>query len=81
VVEDNPEASAAMLIQLDDHTLVDDMCAHFARSSFAAASVGGGIIEVARPDVRTRGQERQEILLHLRVWEVMNPRVNVTLVG
>ena len=64
-----------MLIQLDDHALVDDLCAHFARSGFTARPVGAGAAEVARPIPSTEDQDRREILLHLRVWQIVNPDV------
>jgi len=67
------ELPAAMLIQLDDHALVDDLCAHFTRSGFTARSVGGGTAEIARPIPSTEEQDRREILLHLRVWQIINP--------
>ena len=39
-----------MLIRVDDHALVDDLCVHFRRSGFTAERVGGGMVEVERPD-------------------------------
>jgi hypothetical protein len=68
-----------MLILMDDHTLVDDLCAHYRRSGFHAESVGGGMIEVARPDAPDEAQERREVLMHLRVWKVTNPDALVEL--
>ncbi len=62
-----------MLIRLDDTTLVDDFCAHYRRSGFAAERVGDGRVEVTRADAPTPEQERYEVLLHLRVWEAANP--------
>lgn len=62
-----------MLIRTDDHTLVDDLCAHYRRSGFDAESVGGGMIEVACPDAPDEEQERRDVLMHLRVWKVTNP--------
>ena len=62
-----------MLIRLANHALVDDLCAHYRRSGFRAESVGAGLVEVAREDAPTREQERQEMLMHLRVWEIINP--------
>jgi hypothetical protein len=62
-----------MHIWLDDPTLVDDLCAHYRRSGFAAERVGGGRVEVALADAPSREQERLEVLLHLRVWEAVNP--------
>jgi hypothetical protein len=62
-----------MLIHLDDAALVDDFCEHYRRSGFVAERVGGGIVQVARADAPTPEQERYEVLLHLRVWEAVNP--------
>jgi hypothetical protein len=62
-----------MLIRLDDANLVDDFCDHYRRSGFDAELVGGGRVEVVRPDAPTSEQERYEVLLHLRVWEAVNP--------
>ena len=70
-----------MLIQLNDHALVNDLCAHYRRSGFTAQPVGGGMIEVTRPDSPTEELERREVVLHLRVWEVTNPRVPASVVG
>jgi hypothetical protein len=62
-----------MLISVSDHTLIDDLCAHYRRSGFHAEPVGGGMVEVARADAPSAAQERTEVLLHLRVWEAVNP--------
>jgi hypothetical protein len=62
-----------MLIRLDDHTLVDDLCAHYARSGFRAESVGGGMVEIVREGAPSPEQERNDIRMHLRVWELVNP--------
>ena len=62
-----------MLIRIDDNTLVDDLCAHYRRSGFRVESVGGGMVDVARENAPTPEQERHEVLLHLRVWEAVNP--------
>ena len=62
-----------MLIRLDDHALVDDLCFHYRRSGFEAESVGGGMVEVRKPDAPTPQREREELILHLRVWEIANP--------
>jgi hypothetical protein len=68
-----------MLIRIDDHTLVDDLCAHYRRSGFHAESVGGGMIEVARPDAPDERRERRDVLMHLRVWEVTHSDAQVEL--
>ena len=62
-----------MLIRVDDHALVDDLCAHYRRSGFHAERVGGGMIEVTQPDAADPGKERHSVLMHLRVWQVANP--------
>lgn len=62
-----------MLIRLDDNTLIDDLCAHYKRSGFHVEHMGGGMVEVAREGAPTPEQERHEVLLHLRVWEAVNP--------
>jgi hypothetical protein len=65
--------SPLMLIRLDDNTLVDDLCAHYRRSGFRVEPMGGGMVDVARENAPTPEQERHEVLLHLRVWEAVNP--------
>jgi hypothetical protein len=62
-----------MLIRVNDNALVDDLCAHYRRSGFHAEPVDGDMIEVHRQDAPTRDQERREVLMHLRVWEAVNP--------
>jgi len=66
-----------MLIRIDDHTLVDDLCAHYRRSGFRAESVGGGMIEVAHPEATNATEEQHTLLMHLRVWKVANSDVSV----
>jgi hypothetical protein len=68
-----------MLIRLDDPVLVEDLCAHFKRSGFTVERVGGGMIEVGRPDVPVPEQAGREIALHARVWEAMHPDARVEL--
>jgi len=68
-----------MLLRIDDHSLVEDLCAHYRRSGFHAESVGGCMVEVARPDAPNADQERREVLMHLRVWQVTNPDARVGL--
>jgi hypothetical protein len=67
------DPAVAMLIRLDDNTLVDDLCAHYRRSGFGVEHMGGGMIEVTRNDAPSPDQERREVLMHLRVWEAVNP--------
>jgi hypothetical protein len=69
-----------MLIRLDDQNLVHDLCVHFRRSGFAAEPAGGGMVEVGRSDAPSREQERQEVLMHLRIWQVINPEARGELV-
>jgi len=70
-----------LLIRIDNHALVNNLCAHYRRSGFTAQPVGGGMIEITRPNALTEDQHRREVLLHLRVWEVTNPDVTVSVVG
>jgi hypothetical protein len=64
-----------MLIRLDDTTLIDDLCAHYRRSGFQVEHVGGGMVDIGREGAPTPEQARHEIMLHLRVWEAVNPDV------
>jgi len=66
-----------MLLRVADQALIEDLCAHFRRSGYAAGSVGGGMVEVSQPNARTPAQERTEIELHGRVWEAMHPEAEV----
>ena len=68
-----------MLIQVDDHALVEDLGAHFARSGFDARLVGGGMVEISRAGDSDEAL-RRDVAVHLRVWEVVNPGATVTLV-
>jgi hypothetical protein len=65
------------VIRLSDHTLVDDLCAHYRRSGFSAERLGDRRIEVTRPDAPNPEQGRREILMHLQVWKVLNPGIDV----
>ena len=69
-----------MLIHLDNHALVNDLCAHFSRSGFRTQSVGGGMVQVTPPNAPSEDQGRRDLLLHLRVWEVVNPEVTTAVV-
>jgi hypothetical protein len=62
-----------MLVLLDDPALVDDLCAHFRRSGFTADPAGGSMVEVDRPDAPSAEQARNEVEMHLRIWEVIYP--------
>jgi hypothetical protein len=70
-----------MLIHLDNHALVNDLCAHFSRSGFRTQSVGGGMVQVIPPSAPTEDQGRRDLLLHLRVWEVVNPEATTAIVS
>jgi hypothetical protein len=62
-----------MLMRLDNPWLIDDLCAHYARSGFLVLRMGGSMIEVRRP---TAGSEREEVRMiemHQRMWDVCNP--------
>ena len=62
-----------MLIRLDDHMLVMDLCAHYRRAGFQAESMGGGMIEVSHEKARSPEQERWDVLTHLRLWRWRTP--------
>jgi len=64
-----------MRIRLRDLALVDDLCAHFARSGFAVRRVGEGGIVVGQPDRASNSQERRDAVMHLRIWRAVNPGV------
>ena len=70
-----------MLIQLDDPTLAADLCAHYTRSGFQARAVGEGVVEADRPETVTNFQVLRDLVLHLRIWQVVNPEANATLIG
>jgi hypothetical protein len=63
----------SVLIRLEDHMLVDDLCTHYRRAGLTAHHVGGGLIAVFRQDAGPPEQDRWEVLAHLRLWEVANP--------
>lgn len=60
---------------------MNNLCAHYRRSGFTAQPVGGGMIEITRSNALTEELERRDVVLHLRVWEVTNPDVTVSVVG
>jgi hypothetical protein len=64
-----------MLIRLSDHALVDDLCDHYRRSGFAAEPVGDCVVEATRTDAPNQDQDRREVLIHLHIWNVLNPDV------
>jgi hypothetical protein len=55
-----------MLMRLDNPWLVDDLCAHYARSGFLVLRVVGSMIEVRRPNARDEHEERRMIEMHRR---------------
>jgi hypothetical protein len=66
-----------MLIRLDDRALIDDLCAHFRRSVFQAEPEEGASIRVHQLGASSTSEERQQILLHLRVWQLLNPGARI----
>ncbi len=64
-----------MVIRLNDPGHVDDLCAHFRRAGLLAERVSENAVEVMRSENTTRDQDRHEIAIHLRVYEVENPGV------
>ena len=58
-----------MLIRIDDHSLVDNLCAHYRRSGFEAESVGGGVVEVGRAGAPDEEWERREVLMPFMAGE------------
>lgn len=62
-----------MLLRLSDHALVADLCDHYRRSGFTAEAVGGGVVDVTRLDAPNPEQGDREVLMHLRVWNVIHP--------
>ena len=70
-----------MFLLLEDHALVDDLCAHYRRSGFTAEPVGDGMVELRRPDAPNPEQERREVRMHLRIWEIIRPDASADLLG
>jgi len=66
-----------MLMRLENHWLVDDLCNHYARSGFDVSRVGGSMIEVRRPNARDQQEEMRMIEMHQRVWDLCNPEAVV----
>ena len=62
-----------MLVFLDDPALLDDLSAHFRRSGFTADPAGGSMVEVDRPDAPSAEQARNEIEMHLQIWDAIHP--------
>jgi hypothetical protein len=64
----------SVLLRLDSQSLIDGLLAHFRRSGFQVESVGGLMVEVqGRDDAASHAQARNEVLMHLRVWQAANP--------
>ena len=62
-----------MRVLLDDPALVDDLCAHFRRSGFTADPAGELMVELSLAEAPSREQARNEILVHLQLWRILNP--------
>jgi hypothetical protein len=75
------ERTAAVLIRLSDLAWVDDLCDHYRRSGFAVEPVSQGVVDVSRADAPDAEQGRRELLMHLRVWRVLNPDAVAQTVG
>ena len=69
-----------MLIRLDNAALIDDLCAHFARSGYTAEAVGGGMVDVGWPSTLDERDLREQIALHLRIWQIGNSSAGAELV-
>jgi len=76
-VPDVTNGSAAMLIRLDDPTLVDDLCDHFRNSGFFAHPAGGSMVVVEKPDALNYQHSERELRMHLHVWQLMYPDAGV----
>ena len=63
----------SMLIRLHNPALLEDLCVHFLRSGFTVERAGGAMLEVERRDAPSLEQARREVLMHLRIWDVLNP--------
>ena len=70
--------TAAMHLRLFDPAALPELRQHFARSGFSVAENGESLI-IRRPEAPDAGDERQEIELHLNVWQAMHPEVRVEL--
>jgi hypothetical protein len=60
-----------MLLRVEDHANVEDLCSHYRRSGFDATSLGLRMIEVSKPDPVGPAEERHAILGHLAVWRTV----------
>jgi hypothetical protein len=69
-----------MRLRTGDLTILDDLRAHFERSGFAVESTGDVDLDVRRPDAPSPEQEAREIEVHLQVWRLMHPSIQVELV-
>lgn len=69
-----------MRLRTGNPTLLDDLRSHFERSGFAVEKTGDADLDVRRPDAPSPEQEALEIEVHLKVWRLMQPGVEVELV-
>jgi hypothetical protein len=65
-----------MLLRLSNPALLPDLRQHFARSGFSVADEGESLL-VGRADAPSAEQERREVEMHLRVWQMMHPDAQV----
>jgi hypothetical protein len=70
-----------MRLRTGDPTILDALRAHFERSGFAVEKTGDADLDVRRPDAPSPEQEAREIEVHLKVWRIMQPDVQVELVN
>jgi hypothetical protein len=62
-----------MLLRIEDHSLVGELCDHYRRSGFQAEPVGGGMVEVGLLEPLSAEDERQRVLAHFHVWAILHP--------
>jgi hypothetical protein len=67
------QATAAMLIRLENPSKVDDLCLHYQRSGFVAERVGSTAVMVRQPEAPSSTDERVAIRMHLCIWSLSNP--------
>jgi hypothetical protein len=73
----NVPGASVVLLRLNDHGLVDDLCQHFDRSGFRAESFGGGMVGVSHPSSPDHESEQNAIVAHLGIWRIANPSAEV----
>jgi hypothetical protein len=72
--------TCGMRIRTCDTTLLYELRAHFERSGFAVERTDDDDLDVRRPDAPSVEQEAREIELHLKVWRLLHPTLQVELV-